>query len=105
MAYDTVAQGHDSPGTTASPNEIAIWIYMGHDDREYTVPTGKIFKGWLISHDSSTSPAYTYTPGTASKAANTQMGHNGAAIGGTFYHTSTGSVSYTHLTLPTTPYV
>lgn len=88
MAYDTIAQ--TAPNTTASPNEVAIWIYMGSDDREYEVPAGKIFKGWLMSHDTSTSPAYTYTPGTTSTTANSQMGHNGASIGGTFYHTSTG---------------
>ena len=73
MAYDTVAQGHDS-STTTSPAEVAIWIRMNSDSIQYEVPAGKIFKGWLVSHDTSTSPAYTYTPSSATLALNSQMG-------------------------------
>ncbi len=92
MAYDTVAQGHDSVGAATSPAEVAIWIRMNSDTIIYTVPTGKIFKGWLFAHDTSTSPAYTYTPSAATLALNAQMGGTGAGneLLGTFYHTSTG---------------
>jgi hypothetical protein len=90
MAYDTVAQGHDSAATITSPAEVAIWINMSTDSIEYTVPNGKMFRGWLLPHSTSTSPDYTYTPGTTSTTANSQMGNNGALFSGTMYHTSTG---------------
>jgi hypothetical protein len=90
MAYDTVAQGHDSSGTTTSPNEVAIWMYFTSDTIEYTVPTGKIFKGWLLPYNTTTSPDYTFTPSAASIALHSTMGNNGAVFNGTFYHTSTG---------------
>ena len=89
MAYDTVAQGHDS-STITSPAEVAIWINMVSDNIEYTVPTGKIFKGWMHCQNASTSPTYTYTPSSTSVGANSQMGSNGSVLDGTFYHTSTG---------------
>ncbi len=88
MAYDTVAQA--APSTTTSPAEVAIWINMSSDTIEYEVPAGKIFKGWLIGHSTSTSPDYTYTPGATSTAAHSIMGNNGALFNGGFHHTSTG---------------
>ena len=90
MAYDTVAQAGPTEAVT-SPAEVAIWIYMSSDSIEYTVPAGKIFKGWIQAHNASTAPTFTYTPGSISRAAHSIMGNNGGAItGSTFYHTSTG---------------
>ena len=89
MAYDTIAQAA-GPTSTVSPAEVAIWINMSSNTIEYEVPAGKIFKGWLIAHDTSTSPDYTYTPGSTSVGANSQMGNAGAVFNGTFRHTSTG---------------
>jgi hypothetical protein len=89
MAYDTIAQAGPAAGAT-SPNEVAIWMNFGADSIEYQVPAGKIFKGWLVAHDSSTSPTYTYTPGPTSTTGHSQMGNNGSVLDGTFYHTSTG---------------
>jgi hypothetical protein len=88
MAYDTIAQA--APATTTSPNEVAILIYMGADTTIYTVPEGKIFKGWIIGHSGSTSPTYTYTPGSVSTTAHSIMGNAGGEITGTLHHTSTG---------------
>ena len=88
MAYDTIAQA--GPATTASPNEVAIWIYMSSDSIEYEVPAGKIFKGWIHCHNASTSIGYSYTPGSTSTGAFTNMGNEGALLNGEFGHTSTG---------------
>ena len=90
MAYDTVAQGHDSVGTVTSPAEVAIWMYFATDSEEYTVPNGKIFKGWIISRNETSNCDFTYTPGSTSLAANSKMGDRGSAHSGTMYHSSTG---------------
>jgi hypothetical protein len=88
MAYDTVAQA--GVVTTTSPNEVAIWINMSSDSIEYTVPAGKIFKGWILSYTTGGNSDYTYTPSAASIALHSTMGNNGALFNGAFYHTSTG---------------
>jgi hypothetical protein len=57
----------------------------------YTVPTGKIFKGWILARDSSSNCDYTITYGAISKANFLPYGAaGGTALGGTMYHTSTG---------------
>jgi len=89
MAYDIVAQAA-GPTSTVSPAEVAIWINMSSDSIEYTVPTGKVFKGWIHCHNSSTSIGYTYTPSSTSTTAHSIMGNNGSAYDGEFGHTSTG---------------
>jgi len=90
MAYDIVAQA--APSTVTSPAEVAIWIRMNSDTIIYTVPTGKVFKGWIMNVNSSSDVEYTYTPSAATLALNSQMGGTGAGneLLGTFYHTSTG---------------
>ena len=88
MAYDIVAQS--SGGTITSPAEVAILMYMATDSEEYEVPTGKMFRGWIMARDGSSNCDYTYTPGTIAKAANAKMGDRGSAHSGTMYARSTG---------------
>ena len=92
MAYDTVAQGHDSTAssTDSSPAELAIWVYMADDNVIYTVPTGKMFRGWILARDGSSNCSYTYTPGAVGKLGFLKQGSNGNALSGTMYSRSTG---------------
>ena len=89
MAYDIIAQ-ESSGSTTTSPAEVAIFMRLSDSADQYTVPTGKIFKGFSFCHNTGTSWEYTFTPGTISTTTNSQAGDGGAALSGTFYHTSTG---------------
>ena len=75
MAYDIVAQ--QSTGVT-SPAEVAIWKKGTDNATLYTVPTGKMFRGWIIARDASSGENYKYTPS------------GGTALDGSFFHTSTG---------------
>tara|TARA_Y100000758_G_C15828209_1_gene340927 strand:- start:102 stop:503 length:402 start_codon:yes stop_codon:yes gene_type:complete len=92
MAYDIIAQESATTATTTSPEEIAIWMYMADNSYPgYTVPTGKIFKGWMLARDTSSSCDYTITYAAISKAAKLPYGNEGGTtLAGTMYHVSTG---------------
>ena len=89
MAYDIVAQ-ESSGSTVTSPAEVALWVHMADDSVMYSVPTGKMFRGWIVARDASSNCDYTYTPGSVSTGAFAKMGNNSSAYNGTMYHTSTG---------------
>ena len=89
MAYDTVAQQAPA-GATTSPAEVAIWVYMVDNNVEYEVPTGKMFRGWIMARDGSSNCDYTYTPGSVATTAFAKQGSNGSALSGTMYSRSTG---------------
>ena len=89
MAYDIIAQETAAVAAT-SPAEIAIFQRMDTDADAYTVPVGRIFKGFTFCHNTGTSWDYTFYPGTTSVAANSRAGDGGAVLDGTFHHTSTG---------------
>ena len=91
MAYDIVAQ-ESSGSTVTSPAEVAIWVKMVDDSVIYTVPTGKMFRGWVVARDGSSNCDYTYTPGSVATGAFAKMGNNGAALNSTFYSRSTGDM-------------
>ena len=59
MAYDIIAQETAAVAAT-SPAEIAIFQRMDTDADAYTVPVGRIFKGFTFCHNTGTSWDYTF---------------------------------------------